>query len=36
MTTVTDALRQRISTREFLPKPLPEALLREILDTARW
>jgi nitroreductase len=36
MTTVTEALRQRISTREFLPTPLSEALVREILDTARW
>ena len=36
MTTVSDALRQRISTREFLPTPLPETLLREILEVARW
>jgi nitroreductase len=34
--TVTEALRRRTSTREFLPTPLPESLLREILDVARW
>jgi len=34
--TVTEALRQRISTREFRPDPLPEALVREILEVARW
>jgi nitroreductase len=34
--TVTEALRRRISIREFLPTPLPEHLLREILDVARW
>ena len=33
---VTDALKKRISTRAFLPKPVPEALLREILETARY
>jgi nitroreductase len=33
---VTDALRQRISVRAFLPEPLPQALVREILDIARW
>jgi nitroreductase len=33
---VTDALQQRISTRAFLPQPVPENLLREILDVARW
>ena len=36
MLTVTDALKRRISTREFLPRPLPAALVREILDVARW
>ena len=36
MTTVSDALRQRISTREFLPTPLPGTLVREILEVARW
>jgi nitroreductase len=36
MTTVTDALRTRISTRAFLPAPLPLVLVREILDVARW
>lgn len=34
--TVTQALRQRISTRAFLPTPVPEALVREVLDVARW
>jgi len=34
--TVTEALRRRISTRAFLPTPLPESLVREILDVARW
>jgi nitroreductase len=36
MLTVTEALKGRISTREFLPQPLPQALMREILDVARW
>lgn len=35
-TTVTDALQRRISTRAYSPKPVPEALVREILDVARW
>jgi len=34
--TVTEALKRRISTRAFLPQPLAEQLVREILDTARW
>lgn len=34
--TVAGALKQRISTRAYLPKPVPETLLREILDAARW
>ena len=34
--TVTDALKRRISTRAFLPQPVPESLVREILDVARW
>lgn len=33
---VTDALYQRISTRAFLPDPVPQALVHEILDAARW
>ena len=33
---VTEALHTRISTRVFLPDPLPRELLHEILDTARW
>jgi nitroreductase len=36
MLTVTEALKRRISTREFLARPLKEALVREILDVARW
>ncbi len=36
MTTVTEALHQRISTRAFLPTPVPESMVRELLDTARW
>ena len=34
--TVTEALKRRISTREFLPRPLTRELLHEILDVARW
>jgi len=34
--TVTQALTQRISTRAFLPTPVPEATVRAILDVARW
>lgn len=34
--TVDEALRARISTRAFLPDPVPEADIREILDIARW
>jgi len=33
---VDTAIRSRISTRVFKPDPLPEALVREILDVARW
>ncbi len=33
---VTEALKNRISTRAYLPKPLTESLVREILDIARW
>jgi nitroreductase len=36
MMTVTEALKRRISTREFRPQPLAEQLVREILDVARW
>lgn len=35
-TTVTDALRGRISTRAFLPTPVGEGDLRAILEKARW
>lgn len=34
--TVTEALKARRSVRDFLPEPLPEALVRDILDVARW
>lgn len=30
------ALRARISTRAFRPDPLPQSLVRDILDAARW
>jgi len=33
---VSEALRKRISVRVFKPDPVPEALLREILDIARF
>ncbi len=33
---VDDALKTRISVRHFKPDPLPEALVREILDVARF
>jgi nitroreductase len=36
MLTVTAALKQRISVRKFRPDPVPEAVVRELLDTARW
>ena len=34
-TPVADAIRQRISTRAFLPDPVPQELLRELLHVAR-
>src|ERR1700761_791524 len=34
--TVTEALKRRLSIRQFLPQPLDERLVREILDVARW
>lgn len=33
---VTDAIKQRISIRAFKPEPIPEALIREIIDVARY
>jgi nitroreductase len=36
MTTVTEALRARISVRAFLPTEVPEGVVRELLDVARW
>jgi nitroreductase len=33
---VTDALKTRISVRAFKPDPVPKALVREILDVARY
>ena len=35
MVSVTEAVLRRRSTRAFLDRPVPEAMLREILDTAR-
>lgn len=34
--TVGEAIRKRISVRKFRPDPVPEALVREILELARW
>jgi nitroreductase len=34
--TVTEALKKRTSIRQFLPDRLPEGLVREILEVARW
>lgn len=34
--TVNEAVRRRRSIRAFLPTPVPEAVLREVLDAARW
>ncbi len=36
MVTVTEALKQRISVRQFQSRPVPQALLEELLDAARW
>jgi nitroreductase len=36
MITVTEALERRISIRQFLPDPLDECLVRDILEVARW
>jgi nitroreductase len=33
---VTEALKSRISIRAFKPDPISEALVREILDVARY
>lgn len=33
---ITEAIKTRISIRAFKPDPVPEALVREILDVARW
>ncbi|GJL96660.1 MAG: NADH dehydrogenase [Hyphobacterium sp.] len=33
---VTDAIRNRVSTRAFLEKPVAEETIRAILDDARW
>lgn len=33
---VDDAIKTRISTRAFKPDPVSEALVREVLDIARW
>ncbi|MBS0418139.1 MAG: nitroreductase [Proteobacteria bacterium] len=34
--TVTEALKKRISIRQFLPDPLAERQVRDILEAARW
>src|SRR5258706_9910560 len=36
MISVTEALRQRISIRQFQSRPVSQALLEELLDAARW
>ncbi len=36
MLSVSEALKARTSIRAFLATPVPEALVREILDSARW
>lgn len=36
MTSVAEAMMARISVRAFKPDPVPEALVREILDVARY
>ena len=33
---VSDAVRQRRSIRDFRADPVPQELLADILDTARW
>ena len=34
--TVTEAIKRRISTREFRPDPVSRELVEEILEVARW
>jgi nitroreductase len=34
--TVTEAIRRRTSIRQFLPDPVEETLVRDILEVARW
>jgi len=36
MLTVTEALKRRISVRQFQSRPVSQALLEELLDAARW
>lgn len=36
MLSVTDALKQRTSIRAFKPDSVPETLVRDVLDVARW
>lgn len=36
MTSMTEALQARRSTRAFLPTPLPLAVVRDVLEAARW
>jgi len=36
MPSVTDAIKNRRSTRKYSPKPIPKKILTEILEAARW
>lgn len=36
MLTVSAALKKRISVRKFLPTPVPQSQVRELLEAARW
>lgn len=36
MDEISSAIRERRSIRRYLPRPVPQATLREILDDARW
>jgi nitroreductase len=33
---VADIIRQRRTIKQFLPKPVPHALMQELLDLATW
>jgi nitroreductase len=36
MMSISECVRGRIETREFKPDPVPEAVLRKILEAGRW